>query len=482
MATPTDKEKMEPIVNSVLCYVSSARHAMRSDDIIRTCLAFYKENDVIKGKDLLYEILREKSKRRRNENRMVHEVQDMLDVLKKCDEAGREHPLFVTDSYNGLPPSSGFEVVAHSMTTLIEEISSLRKEIEKLKENRLTDDVHRHDSLVIQEDMLAIKGELRKLNHKLMGNEIRRSSFILNSVNGSSNDMERNRISIEVNGCEADDVLPESTFAATDFGPRVDEENILSPSAPPSSQEKWHEWERLLQDDGGPPTAPSFAEITSGAECNTRNSAPFMPGNMQLTSVRPNQITPSVARSRGSPYTHSPNVGSKGHNTQPSKVYNIQSPRVGKNIHTQSVKYKDLNTRTTPPLTSLERRENVPADVGSGEDEERFILVQSRRSRKNVVGSKKTASHEMLKSAIRYADLYVGNCDFGVTSEALEKYISDEMNINIKKCEALVTKNGYSTSFKVTLCLTDRFKLLSSDVWPEGIVCRKFYNPRASNP
>ena len=79
------------------------------------------------------------------------------------------------------------------------------------------------------------------------------------------------------------------------------------------------------------------------------------------------------------------------------------------------MKYKDLNTRTTPPLTSLERRENVPADVGSGEDEERFILVQSRRSRKNVVGSKKTASHEMLKSAIRYADLYVGNCDFGVT-------------------------------------------------------------------
>ena len=67
-------------------------------------------------------------------------------------------------------------------------------------------------------------------------------------------------------------------------------------------------------------------------------------------------------------------------------------------------------------------------------------------------------------------------------SEALEKYIFDEMNINVKKCEALVTKNGYSTSFKVTLCLTDRFKLLSSDVWPEGIVCRKFYNPRASNP
>ena len=46
------------------------------------------------------------------------------------------------------------------------------------------------------------------------------------------------------------------------------------------------------------------------------------------------------------------------------------------------------------------------------------------------------------------------------------------------KCEALVTRSAHSTSFKVTLNASDRIKLLSPDVWPEGIVCRKFYNPR----
>ena len=40
--------KMDPVINGVLCYVSSARHDMRSDDIIRICLAFYKENDILK--------------------------------------------------------------------------------------------------------------------------------------------------------------------------------------------------------------------------------------------------------------------------------------------------------------------------------------------------------------------------------------------------------------------------------------------------
>ena len=85
----------------------------------------------------------------------------------------------------------------------------------------------------------------------------------------------------------------------------------------------------------------------------------------------------------------------------------------------------------------------------------------------------------MLKSATRYADLYVGNCELGVTSEYLKKYILDEMEISVEKCEALVTKSAYSTSFKVTLNASDRIKLLSPDVWPEGIVCRKFYNPRA---
>ena len=98
-----------PIINGVLCYISTARHSMRSDDIIRICCAFFKDDDILKGKDLLCELIGEKSKRRRNENRIINEMRDIVELFKKCDETNVELPKFVVDTFDGLPPSSGFD-------------------------------------------------------------------------------------------------------------------------------------------------------------------------------------------------------------------------------------------------------------------------------------------------------------------------------------------------------------------------------------
>ena len=72
-----------PIISGVLCYTSTARHSVRHDDIVRICLAFFKEDDIIKGKDILCNIIGEKPKRRRHENRIMNEVRD---ILKRCDD------------------------------------------------------------------------------------------------------------------------------------------------------------------------------------------------------------------------------------------------------------------------------------------------------------------------------------------------------------------------------------------------------------
>ena len=83
-------------------------------------------------------------------------------------------------------------------------------------------------------------------------------------------------------------------------------------------------------------------------------------------------------------------------------------------------------------------------------------------------------------------DVFLGNLDLGVTPEALLDYISDELNVNVMKCELLVSKyieNPSSKSFKVTLNISDRDKLLSPEAWPEDVICRKFYSARnARNP
>ena len=121
------EEAFQPIINKVLCYISTARHSMRNDDIIRICLTFYKEDEILKAKDALFNIVGEKSIRRRNENRVLNELQDIINLLKKCDDKGMALPPFVADSYDSLPPSSGFEVVAQAVGSLIDEIAFLKK-------------------------------------------------------------------------------------------------------------------------------------------------------------------------------------------------------------------------------------------------------------------------------------------------------------------------------------------------------------------
>ena len=104
----------------------------------------------------------------------------------------------------------------------------------------------------------------------------------------------------------------------------------------------------------------------------------------------------------------------------------------------------------------------------------------------NIVGSKKSAESKgnlggNFKSARKVADLYIGNCDPEVNCEIISKYILDEMDIKIDSCVVLESKSSNSSSFKITLNLDDRLKLLSPDAWPEGIICRRFYSPRSLN-
>ena len=182
MSVENEETLKSPIINGVLCYTSSARHSVRNDDIVRICLAFFKDEEIIKGKDVLCSIIGEKPKRRRNENKIMHEVRDILDILKRCDDTNCELPKFVVDSYDGLPPSSGFELIAQSLTALNDEILALRKEIEYLKDNRLEQTITIHDMGMIKEDLITIKGELRKINHKSLGDELKHSSLVLEQL------------------------------------------------------------------------------------------------------------------------------------------------------------------------------------------------------------------------------------------------------------------------------------------------------------
>ena len=414
--------------------MSTARHCMRSDDIIRACLVFYKDEDITKGKDLLYEIGGERSIRRRNENRIIHELQDILDLFKKCDDNNRKIPKFVADTYNGMPPSSGFDIVAQAIQSLIQETADLKKEIESLKDGRNIQEVINHDNRIMQEDLLIIKGELRKLNHKFINDDMRRNSMVLDTLSSTfghgSKTPKKNCTSDLYFGAFGQSIVRSNS------APFVIQEDLDGPSAPPASQEDFYVLNRLLNDKGGTPSAPLYDKSFNNSRLSTTANGII-------------------------------------HNDAPQPSSHEEGKLLDGVEGRKSLKRDGIEKR--PQADVVDEPDSV-GDVVS--DNDGFTIVRNRKKRKNVVGSRRTSS---LKSAVRMGDLYIGNCETSVTVQLLTTYIKDELSINIQGCEQLNSNNAHCKSFKVTLNMKDRQKLLSPDFWPEGIVCRKFFSSRKSN-
>ena len=166
-------------VDNLICYVTTARHSMKTNEIIRICITFYKETDILRSKEYLCQLVEERNIHWCNEDRLVNEMKDIMDIITRCDDKDKTLPKFVADSYDGLPPTSGFEVVANYIVQLIDELTHLRKELAQLKENRQEERICNQEIAFIKEDLLEIKGEVRKLNHKILCDDIRRDSILL---------------------------------------------------------------------------------------------------------------------------------------------------------------------------------------------------------------------------------------------------------------------------------------------------------------
>ena len=98
-----------------------------------------------------------------------------------------------------------------------------------------------------------------------------------------------------------------------------------------------------------------------------------------------------------------------------------------------------------------------------------------------ILGTKANTTESGLRSANRKMDLFVARCDLQTTPNEIINYCKDSCKINVLNCIDLNSKSEYFKSFKLTVALSDRNALLSADMWPEGIIVRKFFKRRAAN-
>ena len=102
----------------------------------------------------------------------------------------------------------------------------------------------------------------------------------------------------------------------------------------------------------------------------------------------------------------------------------------------------------------------------------------TRRKQDVVRGNRKPGETGAFIGAERQADLYVGGCNKQVKIADIEEYCKNVLNVNLVKCDELLTKSTRFKSFKLCLDRKDRDNLLVSDSWPIGTVVRKFTKPR----
>ena len=452
MSTNGEETFKSPIINGVLCYSSTARHSIRYDDIVRICLAFFKDEEIIKGKDILCGIIGERPKRRRNENRLMHEVRDILDILKRCDDDNIKLPKFVVDSYDGLPPTAGFELIAHSLSVLNDEILSLKKEIEYLKDNRIEQSFTVHDVGMIKEDLITIKGELRKINHKSLNDDIQRSHFELEQLQKLRSTPVYIDKDMPENQCGGYDDNERGAIAR--YHPSAKKSTSILPSAPlEDSNNLFAIGNRTYQDDGGTPSAPAICLYQNEGRLPLDRSYQDKDGSILACSYA-QAVGKTCKSNKTRPILRNSLVNSS---EKPSETIALSLSKDQENGQKEKVQNEKLSTV----------------------DNEGFTLVRNtKKTRQNIVGSKKYSGDQVMKSARRVGDLYLGNLDLNVTAKEIIDYIKGETNISVTECIPLDSRNPNCRSFKISVPFESRVKLLAPEIWPEGVICRKFYNPR----
>lgn len=400
--------KLEIVIDGLLCYVSTARHSLSKDSIVQSCCSFYDLNKVKESKDLLCVYSGDKPVRRRGDNARKTEMQDIYDTFIKCDENDIVLPRFTADSFDTMPPTAGYELIGTTIVTLINEISSLRDELKSIKDVNKRNDIILDDFNHMKSDVLDIKQNLRDIKLRFMEREIR----------------------------------------------KIDEDNVSmatalhhhTPSAPTLSQ--------IEKND----TIFSNSYLNHTYD-DKRSSLPMIVSNSPLKLsnefLEPNKSV--IGEQTSIDYSR-------------MKYSEAAKSFIRDSIKTNSSSINSRDSVTVIPKQALSDGLKTRPAV----DAEGFTTV--RRKRQRIVGTN-TKSAKSIKSAARYYDLYIGNCDPSLTCDELKRYIFDETSISVISVEELNTSIPFSKSFKISATFDERDKLLTPDVWPVGIICRKFFKP-----
>ena len=128
------------MIDSILCFVQSAKNQFDNEKIARMVVAFYSAEQIIRSKEKLFSILNARMIKRktceRHPNPSDADVADIIELFDKHDGVDDVTiPTFVSVGMNAMP-STDMECMAGVLCSLRDEVAALRHELAATRAER----------------------------------------------------------------------------------------------------------------------------------------------------------------------------------------------------------------------------------------------------------------------------------------------------------------------------------------------------------
>ena len=133
----------DALLDDVLCFISSAKHSLTREEIIKIAVAFYKPEVITKSKEVICKLSSVCAKKRiackSHPNPAVADLEDIMKSFDKHEDGSIALPKFLSDGYAKMPPCSGFEGLSSILCSLRDELAAQRFQLEEVKKSHEKD-------------------------------------------------------------------------------------------------------------------------------------------------------------------------------------------------------------------------------------------------------------------------------------------------------------------------------------------------------
>ena len=427
--------RVDTSINDVLCFISTARESWSKEKIVKESAAFYSDEVIKKAKDLLFDLCKETAVKRkvcpRQPNVSIANLEDIYNLLEKMEDIGRTLPKFVAEGFMSLPPSSGFDSLASILCMMRDEIAALRLEVTEFRKSSEKD----HKAFDNVNCVLQDVAEIKRLIH-IRSSVFERESSATKTADhvSDSDDVASQTLPVDVG----------SYITAGDSAENYKENLSAVANASNSNVQK------------SLPTASTSSD-TVGDSNSAGNSG------MAVSAVA-NAHTSFVQSGQ-------PAVGT-------SEVQNAVLSASSSNSYSGALLNASNGPTTGPSSATMftgqrQRGGAAPRAAGRG----RGGAWPPRRA---PLRGTRTESAGLV-AAVRTLDVFVSGCGLDTTEDCISAYCRNN-GVAVNKCESLPTRSRWCKCFKINVNSVDRDRLMSPELWPEGIVIKKFFPPsRAYN-